>query len=289
MISVVMPALNEERSIAETVRRTGEALKSVGIDEYEIIVVDDGSADRTAELAAAGGASVIRHPANAGYGFSLKDGIRAAKHDTIVILDADRTYRPESIPELLKEYAKGFDMVVGARSGKYYRESLLKAPLRAILKLLVEFTTGRKIPDINSGLRVFSKRAVSPYLGNLCDTFSFSTSLTLAYMMANKFVSHVPVPYDKREGGTKVRLFRDSLRTIQYIVDAILFFNPIKLFLVLCAITLGAFAAAAAALAFFRPLAAVYVFMGGVGTAILVFALGLVATLIKMIYGKERV
>ena len=122
-------------------------------------------------------------------------------------------------------------MVVGARTGKYYRESIMKSLLRIILKFLVEFTAGRSIPDINSGLRVFSKKTITNYLQHLCNTFSFTTSLTLAYMMTGKFVEYIPIEYGKRMGVSKVRLFRESLRTLQYITQSIIYYNPLKLFI----------------------------------------------------------
>src|SRR5204863_6573813 len=134
----------------------------------------DGSTDDTGAVASGAGAQVVRHPHNLGYGRSLKDGIMAAKHDTIIITDADGTYPVERAPDLFKIYQSGFDMVVGARQGKYYDESLGKKLLRIILKNLTEFTTGREIPDINSGLRVFSRQDVVPYFQYLCETFSFT-------------------------------------------------------------------------------------------------------------------
>jgi len=229
--SIVIPALDEENGISETLQQIRSLEKSTGL-EIEIVVVDDGSRDRTGKMARDIGATIIRHPAPAGYGHSLKDGIRAARFDAIVIADADGTYPLDRIPDLLKEYDEGFDMVVGARTGSEYRESLLKLPLRFVLKWLVEFTAGRKIPDINSGFRIFSRRTALGYLERLCDTFSFTTGMTLAYMLTGRFVQYIPIAYHKRQGKSKVRLFRDSLRTMQYIVDAILYYNPIKLFIV---------------------------------------------------------
>ena len=182
MTSVVIPAYNEEDSIAETVQACQRELPKTG-QPYEILVVDDGSSDKTAEIAEAAGARVIRHLNNLGYGRSLKDGIRAATYDTIVITDADGTYPIDQIPSLVQVYSEGFNMVVGARQGKNYSESIKKGALRFILKYLVEFTAGRKIPDINSGLRIFSRREAVPYFSYLGDAFSFTTSITLAYMM----------------------------------------------------------------------------------------------------------
>ena len=163
MTSIVIPAYNEEETIAETVQACQRELPKTG-QPYEILVVDDGSSDKTAEIAEAAGARVIRHLNNLGYGRSLKDGIRAATYDTIVITDADGTYPIDQIPSLVQIYREGFNMVVGARQGKNYSESIKKGALRFILKHLVEFTAGRKIPDINSGLRIFSRREAVPYL-----------------------------------------------------------------------------------------------------------------------------
>src|SRR5271157_4866036 len=169
MLSVIIPAKDEEESIVDTIQQIQRTLGEI---EREIIVVDDGSQDGTAERALATGVKVISHPHNLGYGAALKTGIRAANYDTIVITDADGTYPNEQIPLLLKEYNKGFDMVVGARSGQNYFESALKAPLRLLLQFMVEYTVGRKVPDVNSGLRVFSKQKAVPFFSHLSNTFS---------------------------------------------------------------------------------------------------------------------
>ena len=286
MISVIIPALNEERAIAHTVRSVQAVLEGAALAGSELIVVDDGSSDETARAASELGARVVRHPHNLGYGRALKTGIDAARHDTIVILDADGTYPAGDIPKLVQTYERGFDMVVGARSGKAFRGTLLKTLLRQVLKALVEFTTGRRVPDVNSGLRVFSRGTVRPYFAHLCDTFSFTTSLTLAYMMTGRFVTHVPIDYVERIGDTKVRLFRDALRTLQYIVQAIAYYNPIKLFLLLAAaaaiITLLAMLAAIPAGA---PFVLLIFVIGAVG-AISLFGLGLVADVLKQIMHK---
>ena len=169
MISVIIPAYNEENAIENTVRNAFLALNQSEFQPAEVIVVDDGSTDNTSKEAEKAGAKVMQHPHNIGYGRSLKDGIRAATYDTIVILDGDGTYPVEEIPNIVRRYHSGFDMVVGERRGKHYHESLLKKGLRLILQALVEFTSGRKIPDINSGLRVFSKATVVPYFSRLCE------------------------------------------------------------------------------------------------------------------------
>jgi len=288
MISIVIPAYNEEGVIVETIERCRKVLKEIGDEHSEVIIVDDCSQDRTRELAEAAGARVISHPHNAGYGRSLKDGITAAKNDTIAITDADGTYPLESIPALFEMYKKNFDMVVGARQGKNYDESIKKKLLRLILKNLVEYTAGRKIDDINSGLRIFSKKTITGYFDTLCDTFSFTTSATLAYMMTGKFVKYMPITYQKRVGKTKVKLFKDTMRTMQYIVEAILYYNPIKIFIALTVMVL--------AFGFFNFLLALifHLNMGfwlGIGCILLsifIFVLGLLAVLLKQILMTNR-
>ena len=288
MISIVIPALNEEGAIASTVLSVKSTLQSAGLLPYEIIVVDDGSSDRTAEFARESGAIIVSHPHNVGYGQSLKDGIRAAQYDIIVISDADGTYPIESMPELIRKYQEGFDMVVGARTGQYYRESIIKAPLRKILKAIVEFTATRKIPDINSGLRVFSRTTVMPYFSHLCDTFSFTTSMTLAYMMNGLYVYYVPIAYLERSGQTKVRLFRDSMRTMQYIIEAATYYNPLKifgLFSFLCLIL----AATSLVCAFVFQLASLFALgVGAILLSLLMMGLGLIAVLLKQIMNGDR-
>ncbi|MBT6052580.1 MAG: glycosyltransferase family 2 protein [Candidatus Scalindua sp.] len=282
-VSVVIPAYNEKDSIKSTIRQVQEVLQDY---TYEIIVVDDGSDDGTCELSKDQGAKVVQHPHNIGYGRSIKSGITVTEYDTIVIVDADGTYPIERMPDLIAEYQKGFNMVVGLRTGKHYWESWLKMPLRIILKFLVEFTAGSKIPDINSGLRVFSKKDILPYFSHLCGTFSFSTSVTLAYILDGKFISYIPIKYHKRSGATKVRMLRDSLRTIQYIVQTILYYNPIKLFLCLSVgvliVSMGLIVASAG---FQMPWFFLPGYLG-VLTSIVIFSIGLLSDLLRQIMIK---
>ena len=229
MISIIIPVLNEENAIAETIKACQKVIYAIGDSNSEIIVVDDASNDKTNDNASQTGVTIIRHLKNEGYGKSLKDGIIASKNDTIEITDADGTYPVETIPKLLKVFKEGKDMVVGARQWKSHKEFFFKKSSRKILHSMVEYSTGKKVGDVNSGMRIFSKKTVLPILSELCDTFSFTTSLTLAYMMTGKSVVYMPVEYKKRIGKTKVRPFRDSLITLKYVFKALNKYNPIKL------------------------------------------------------------
>jgi polyisoprenyl-phosphate glycosyltransferase len=286
MLSVVVPALNEEKGISLTIESIKQTLSKAGISRYQIVVVNDGSKDQTASIARHHGADVVEHVHNLGYGRSLKDGISAARYDTIAIVDADGTYPINLLPVFLNEYNKGYDLIVGRRTGAHYHESWLKRPLRSILKFLVEFTTGQAIPDINSGMRIFSRKTILPYFDQLCNTFSFTTSQTMAYMLTGRFIGYIPIDYHSRIGEKKVKLFRDSLRTLQYIVQSVLYYNPFKLFLLISIGTaLAGASGAVTGLCIGSPI------LSGVGSlgviaSVLIFSLGLLADQMRQILIK---
>ena len=237
-VSIVVPAYNEAQGIELTLGQIMDTLQKME-QPGEIIVVDDGSDDETGNVARAAGAKVVRHPINSGYGRSLITGIEIANYDTVVIVDADGTYPIEQLPELLSFFRTGFDMVVGARQGRHYRGSLMKWILRGVFRFLVEFTCGRSIPDINSGFRIFSRRKALAYLPSYATGFSFTTTITLLFMLNNHFVGYLPITYKKRYGKSKVRLLRDTLRSLQIVMTAIAQYNPLKLFLLQIALCLS--------------------------------------------------
>jgi glycosyltransferase involved in cell wall biosynthesis len=230
-VTVVIPAYNEAASIGSVIRHLRDVARDAGL-EAEILVVCDGATDDTAAEARSNGAHVIEHARNMGYGRSLKSGILAARHDLIVITDADGTYPADRIPELV-ELSSRFHMVVGARTGEFYHGGPFKRIGRWVFRWLSQFAAGQRIPDINSGLRVFRRREILPFFPVISSGFSFTTTCTLVYLLNDSFVHFVPIDYHRRTGKSKVRHFRDGLRALQIIVEAILRCNPIKIFLLL--------------------------------------------------------
>ena len=164
---------------------------------------------------------------------------------------------------------------------------VLARPMRLILRFLVEWTTGRRIPDINSGFRVFSRSSSMRYFGQLCDTFSFTTSLTLAYMMTSRYVAYSPITYDERIGNSKVRLWRDSFRTLQFIVQSILYYNPLKIFLLMSLICTVIAAISLVLGIVFHLTTGFMMATGALLVSILVFSLGLLADLLRQILSKQ--
>ncbi len=232
-ISFVVPAYNEEGAIAATIQDLVEALAKVDLPS-EIIVVDDGSTDGT--LAAAqtsGNARIIHHPVNAGYGRSIKSGIDQSKYDWIGIVDADGTYPIDHLPNLVEMMNDGFDMAVGFRANVAETEGFTKNLMRRLLISVLNFVLRASIRDPNSGFRLFRRELYDMFGPFLCNTFSFTTSLTVFALGCGTFVGFAPIPYSEREGRSKVRHFRDSLRMIQLILQGISFYNPLKFYLIL--------------------------------------------------------
>lgn len=282
--SVVVPAYNEAGVIHEVVRQIRALTRQ---DILEIIVIDDRSTDDTRHQAALPGIQVLSNVQNFGYGYSLKRGIAAATHEHIIILDADGSYPVAEIPRIMHEYEKGYDMVVGARQGSQYRGSFTKRIARLCFRLITEFATGRRIPDINSGCRVFRKDIAQSFFHMLSSGFSFTTTITLVYMLNAYSVQYIPIEYHKRHGKSKVKYVRDTLRSTQLIVEAIACYNPLKLYL-LCAGAIFIYGLICVALALIADSASwgLLAFLP-VASTVLTFSIGLIATFMKFNHTKR--
>lgn len=227
--TIVVPAYNEEAGIAETIERIRTGLDGSGRD-YEILVVNDGSTDRTGEvIASLEGSTCVEHPHNRGYGAALKTGIEAARHDLIVITDADGSYPVDQIPKLV-DLCQDVDMVVGARTGQNVQYSKLRSIPKVFLVRFAEWITRRKIPDLNSGLRVFRRDVARRFSGILSDGFSFTTTITLAMLTNGYRVVYTPIDYYARTGKSKIRPIRDTLRFVNLILKAGVYFAPLRVF-----------------------------------------------------------
>ena len=239
-VAVVIPAFNEEKGIGAVLDGLKEELARTSWP-FEIIVVDDGSTDATARIAGERGARVIAHGANRGYGAALKSGIRAARSPYVMIIDADGTYPSDAVPRLLHA-APDHDMVVGARIGKSVAVPLVRRPARWFLRRLASYLAETEIPDLNSGLRIFRRDRAIQFFPILPSGFSFTTSITLALLCNDGEVAYLPIDYARREGRSKIRPLRDTLNFLILILRAILFFNPLKVFVPASLVILAGFA-----------------------------------------------
>lgn len=226
-ISVIVPAYNESGGIVEVLNQVHAALQGV---PHEILVVDDGSDDDTATLAAqAQGTSVISHGANLGYGAALKTGLRRATNERVMIIDADATYPEGAIPELVKRSCD-VEMVVGARTGKVEGEETLRRIVKRVIVWLANWLAETRIPDLNSGLRIFRRDLGLKYIHLLPSGFSFTSTITLVFLSEGYRVDYMPIEYRKRKGWSKFRPIQDTLNMIILILRALVYFNPLRVF-----------------------------------------------------------
>lgn len=243
-VSVIIPARDEAESVGVVVDAVRETLLAdPGVGNVEILVVDDGSADATAERATAAGATVVRVDTRRGYGAALKRGLRRAKHETVVILDADGTYPVEAIPDLIGLLGEGADHAVGARCGDDVRVPLLRRPVKWLVNRFACWLTGKEIPDLNSGMRAFRRNDVLAIQRLLPSGFSFTTTVTVAALLSGLEVAWLPIAYRQRVGSSKFRAVRDTARLLLALVRAVVYFDPLRVFLPVV-VVLGATATA---------------------------------------------
>lgn len=232
-VSIVVPAYNEQGAIVQGIRDIRSIMDASG-HTYELLIVDDGSSDNTAELASREKARVIKLPENQGYGAALKAGIRRSQYDVIVITDADGTYPASSIPVLLDELGE-YDMVVGARVGENVAVPLVRMPAKWVLNKLASYLAGRHIPDLNSGLRVMRKDLIRRFVHLLPQGFSFTTTITLAALCSGSLVKYSPIDYYERIGESKIKATH-AFDFLLLIIRTVVYFNPLKVFLPLGAL-----------------------------------------------------
>ncbi len=235
-VSVIIPAYNEEGAVAKVVQSVRGRLKKAGMD-FEILVVDDGSTDRTSQEARKAGARLVSMGENRGYGASLKAGIRQSRHNLIAIMDADGTYPPEELPELIR-LVQTADMAVGARIKPLAAIPFLRRFPKWVLGKWANYLAERKIPDLNSGLRVFRKNIAARYEGLFPNGFSFTTTLTLALECHGYIVKYHPINYRVRIGSSKIRPFQDTINFFSLVLRVVMYFKPLKIFIPLSAMIL---------------------------------------------------
>jgi glycosyltransferase involved in cell wall biosynthesis len=223
-LTILLPAYNEEQSIGKTIRE----IKGLYPD-CEIIVVDDGSTDRTQEEAAQAGANVWKHPYNIGNGAAIKTGLRYASGEWVLMMDADGQHKPSDIARLL-EHKDDYDMVVGARS-KGSKTSLHRDLANLIYNWLASYITKFKVEDLTSGFRLVKNDRIRKFIYLLPNTFSYPTTITMAYLRSGLSLKYVPIETLARKGKSKIKLFQDGTRFLLIIIRIATLFSPFRIFL----------------------------------------------------------
>ena len=229
-VTVVLAVYNERGHVAEEVRRIRSALDASAYS-YELIVVDDGSDDGSAEvLRDLDGLRVITFATNRGTGSARRAGTAAARGRVVVWTDADMTYPNEDIPQLVKEM-EGFDHVVGARTSEQGTLKPLRVPAKWFIRRLASYLVNMRIPDLNSGYRAFRADVARQYLHLLPPGFSCVTTITMAFLANGYSVKYVPIEYAPRAGRSKFHWWRDTKRYLIQVVRLVLSYDPLRFFL----------------------------------------------------------
>lgn len=225
-ISIIIPAFNEEQGIKDVV---------LGIvklyPQHEILVIDDGSIDKTAAIASELPCRLIRHKQNKGYGASWKTGLQEASNELIVFFDGDNQFDPKDIKKLVDTfYQEEVDMVSGSRSNTSH-VPLRRRPLKVILKWFVQILVEQPIEDLNCGLRCVRRSTLKQYVPLLPNGFSASTTSLVIFLYLKHVVKFVPIKTTKRVGTSSVKIFQDGMGTVMLIIRLVSTFNPLKIFL----------------------------------------------------------
>ncbi len=222
-VSVVIPAMNEAGAIGEVV--TGLAAAAAW---HEILVIDDGSSDDTADRARAAGARVIRHPYNKGNGASVKTGIRAATGEYILIIDGDGQHQPSDALRLVGHLGE-YDLVVGARVSSTQATTTRRLG-NALLNRLASYLTERHIPDLTSGFRAAARAGLLEFINLLPNRFSTPTTTTMCFVKAGYNVRFEPVEARQRVGTSKIRLSKDGPKFLLIMLRIMTIFSPLRIF-----------------------------------------------------------
>jgi len=224
-VTIIIPARNEAPNLPPLLQKIRELHP-----DFEIIVVNDGSTDETAEICKNAEVTVINHPYGMGNGAAIKSGARAASGDVLVFMDGDGQHRPEDIQRLLDRLADGYDMVVGARhSGT--QASMGRRLANNFYNRLASFMTGYRVQDLTSGFRAARARHFRKFIYLLPNGFSYPTTSTMAFFRSGLSVTYIPIRADKREGISKIRVARDGTRFLMIIIKIGALFSPMRLFL----------------------------------------------------------
>lgn len=229
-ISIIIPCKNEENTIGELI----DSLVDSNIAN-EIIVINDGSTDDTANILSTKPIQVITNPYSKGNGAAIKTGAKAAKGEILVFMDSDGQHNVSNISALVSPLSDGYDMVVGARDNKS-QANTARLVGNKIYNKLASLITGHKILDLTSGFRACKRKYFLEFISLLPNGFSYPTTITMAFFRNGYSIKYIPISVNKREGKSHLSLMKDGIRFLLIIFKVGTLYSPLKLFAPLAAL-----------------------------------------------------
>ena len=278
--SIVIPAKNEAAGLKILLPK----LKDFGA--VEIIVVDDGSTDETAQVCEENGVTVLKHHYSMGNGAAIKSGARAAIGDQILFMDADGQHDPSNIEALITRFNEGYDMVIGARTSMESQANVLRGFGNGIYNRFASWVVGNKVDDLTSGFRIVDRKKFIKYLSLLPNGFSYPTTITMVFFRSGYRLSFVPVTMPKRIGNSHMNVVKDGIKFLLIIFKIGTLYSPLKIFVPIAAtqflIGIGYYGYTFLSSARFTNMGMLFL-----TSSIIIFMIGLVSEQIANLYYKE--
>ena len=278
--SIVIPAKNEAAGLEILLP------KLKGFDAAEIIVVDDGSTDETAQVCESNGVTVLKHPYSMGNGAAIKSGARAAIGDQVLFMDADGQHDPSNIESLIARYEEGYDMVIGARTSMESQANVLRGFGNGVYNRFASWVVGNKVDDLTSGFRIVDRRKFIKYLSLLPNGFSYPTTISMVFFRSGYRISFVPVTMPKRIGNSHMNVVKDGIKFLLIIFKIGTLYSPLKIFVPIAAtqflVGLGYYGYTFLTAARFTNMGMLFL-----TSSIIIFMIGLVSEQIANLYYKE--
>ena len=280
-VSIIIPAKNEAAGLKLILPTLKTLLK-----DAEIIVINDGSTDNTAEVCQSYSVDCKTHPYSMGNGAAIKTGARAANREILICMDADGQHQPQDVSRLIRKLSEGYDMVVGAR-GASGQANFGRLAANSLYNKLASWIVDQKVLDLTSGFRAVRTQKFKEYIHLLPNGFSYPTTITMSFFRAGYPIAYEPIRAQKREGKSHIKPLRDGVRFFLIIFKVGTLYSPLKLFL---PISLAHFALGLGYYAFTYISAGRFTNMSALllTTAVIIFLIGLVSEQITTLIFQQR-
>ncbi|MEM9102946.1 MAG: glycosyltransferase family 2 protein [Pseudomonadota bacterium] len=222
--SIIIPAKNESGGLSQLLPSLRQEFPAA-----EIVLVDDGSTDNTAQIGQEHGVTLVQHRYSQGNGAAIKSGARAASGDVFVFMDADGQHTAENIKRLLEQIDDGYDMVVGARTKKS-QATVARSFGNGFYNWLASKIVGHKVEDLTSGFRAVRASKFKEFLYLLPNGFSYPTTITMAFFRSGYSIKYITIEALERVGNSHLHVLKDGIRFLLIIFKIGTLYSPLKMF-----------------------------------------------------------